>query len=262
MLALALIILLFLYMRWEYQNIKVTYLPLNHEGIKIVYAADFQYDMKSGRPESLREKTFQKAIDMIMEQGADVILLGGDYTTYSSNWEAAVPFLQQLDAPMGVFAVFGNHDSRVRSKLVQALPNIRFLENESAEIATESGTIVIYGAADLWTGTLQMPPDEVPEGSCNILLTHNPDYFERLIRYGESPFDLTLAGHLHAGQATVFGIVGIPFVLDTVTDYGEKYRYGEKKYDGNRIYITSGLGGSVFGQPLRFGARPEIVVIF
>ena len=85
------------------------------------------------------------------------------------------------------------------------------------------------------------------------------DYFEEMQNSEKEKADITLSGHIHAGQASFFGLFS-PFTR-SVTRYGEKYRYGMKNFDNHKIYITSGLGGSAFGQYLRFFARPEVVIL-
>lgn len=262
---LLLALAVFAYMLWEYQAVGIKKIHHDNEaiaGITIVYAADFQYDMDNEG--AVKTGLLQKSVDLINEQQPDLILLGGDYATYSRNASDYVPYLSQLSAPLGVFAVFGNHDYDRELLKQQLADNILFLENETATVTYNGQSILIYGLEDLWRGSpsLENLDDAAAENAAySILLSHNPDYFETLNVQGENPFDLTLSGHLHAGQVTVFGIWGWPFVVGTVSDYGEKYRYGDKVYFDSRIYITSGLGGHVFHQPLRFGAKPEIVVI-
>lgn len=251
------------YMHLEYKNIKVTHLALGAQderlqGLKIVYAVDFQYDMQNGRVEGA---TFQKAVENINAQQPDLVLLGGDYVSFSSNRQSVVPYLAQLQAPLGVYGVFGNHDAYSRDFLKKHLSNIRFLENETVSIPYNGTSLAITGVEDFWTGTPYCTEGLVEEGQYGILLTHNPDFFEMMNPLIKSRYALTLAGHIHAGQITFFGIFGVPFVLQAVTDYGEKYRYGEKYYEGNRIYISSGLGGGVENFAVRFGATPEIVVL-
>ncbi|MFV0352039.1 MAG: metallophosphoesterase [Oscillospiraceae bacterium] len=259
----AAVVLLVGYMRLEYKNIKTTNLSLQGQdaalaGIKIVYAVDFQYDMQSGR---IEDETFQKAIDKIKAEQPDLILLGGDYITNPDNRRAAIPYLAQLEAPLGVYAVFGNHDARARQFFKEELTNIHFLENETVYIAYNGTSLALTGVEDLWTGRPVCQPDAVQKGQYGILLSHNPDFFETLAPELKDQYSLTLSGHIHAGQITFFGLFGVPFVLDSVTDYGEKYRYGEKVYDGHRIYVSSGLGGGVANLAVRFFAQPEIVLI-
>jgi len=255
---------LLIYMRFEFKNITLTFLD-SHEpsikGVKIVYAVDFQYDLAGNDEQSFERETFQKAIDLILAQNPDIILLGGDYITYASNCDYAVPYLLQLQAPLGVYGVFGNHDNRAKDKFIEQLPNIRFLQNDRADIPYNGVEIAVYGVEDLWMGKPVVSFEPRKETAYSVLLTHNPDYFEQLSQAERDVFDLALAGHIHAGQITLFGVAGIPLVLGTVTDYGERYRYGEKTYFGNRIFVSSGLGGKIYRAPIRFGARPEIVVI-
>lgn len=259
---------LFFYMRWEYDNIKVRELPLEMQGkskdaeswkkLKIVFATDFQYDMRPNSPKSVRTKILEKAIETINSQHGDIILLGGDFQTFASNCEVMLPYFEKLDAPMGVYAVCGNHDADAAQMMKEKLTNINFIDNQTVVIEIDEERLEIVGAADLWTAEPKI--DNVQGEAHRILLTHNPDFFEQLPDSQANGFDLMLAGHLHAGQATLFGKRGIGPVINTVTAYGEKYRYGEKYYGGNRYYISSGLGGAVFGMPLRFFAQPEIVV--
>lgn len=257
------------YMFYEYQNIKITSLnidKLNGTGIKIIFAADFQYDM-SKKSNSTKDEVFQKSIDLINSQNADIILLGGDYQTYGINVEQASEFISQLKAPMGVYGIFGNHDGRVKDKLIDMLDGkVLFLENDAIELpikTQDNKKIVISGVGDLFTGEQKMENffDSLSHDNVNILLTHSPDYFEIMTNEQRQMFDIVLAGHVHAGQITFFGKFGVPIVLSSATMFGEKYRYGDKYYYDGRIYITSGLGGSVLKMPVRFGAQPEIVVI-
>ena len=65
-----------------------------------------------------------------------------------------------------------------------------------------------------------------------------------------SHVQLTLSGHTHAGQVSLFGLR--PTMLTAKEDYG-------LYMDGNRqLYVTSGLAGVL---AMRFGATAEIAVI-
>ena len=68
--------------------------------------------------------------------------------------------------------------------------------------------------------------------------------------------DMTLAGHTHGGQITLFGLI-----LWAEIKHPWKYGYGLKEYDGHKIYTTSGVGGGAFEMFIRFFAQPEIVVL-
>ncbi|MGB9594408.1 MAG: metallophosphoesterase, partial [Anaerolineae bacterium] len=85
-----------------------------------------------------------------------------------------------------------------------------------------------------------------------ILLSHNPDYAERLIT---RDIDLMLSGHTHGGQVTLFGL----WAAAVPSAYGQKYRGGFVRTEHTLVYVTTGVG--TITPPVRFWARPEVVLI-
>ena len=86
-----------------------------------------------------------------------------------------------------------------------------------------------------------------------ILLSHNPDYVEKLNNY---KIDLMLSGHTHGGQVTFFGL-WTPFIPSA---YGDKYRTGIINTKYTELIVSNGTGTVI--KPLRFCARPQILVIY
>jgi hypothetical protein len=86
----------------------------------------------------------------------------------------------------------------------------------------------------------------------NILLTHNPNSFDRAAALG---IDLTLAGHSHGGQLT------LSFINRGLTLVRPETRYVSGWYEkpGSQLYVSRGIGTT--GPPIRLGARPEITVL-
>ena len=82
-----------------------------------------------------------------------------------------------------------------------------------------------------------------------IVLQHNPKGWDEHIRR-DARARLTLSGHTHGGQLSVFGLRATQIAYRE--DYG-LYRKG-RQY----LYVTSGIGGLI---PFRFGISPEIAVI-
>lgn len=99
------------------------------------------------------------------------------------------------------------------------------------------------------TGQLAAPEDFA------ILLTHNPDLLATQLRLHPRTWDVSLAGHLHAGQITLFGLWA-PIVP---SEYGQRYRTGWRKEHGTLILDTNGVGEVT--APLRFFAPPEVHLI-
>jgi predicted MPP superfamily phosphohydrolase len=86
----------------------------------------------------------------------------------------------------------------------------------------------------------------------NILLSHNPNSFDRAAELG---IDLTLAGHSHGGQLT------LSFVNRGLTLVRPETPYVSGWYEkpGRQLYVNRGIGTT--GPPIRLGARPEITIL-
>jgi len=158
--------------------------------------------------------------------------------------------LKKLRAPLGVYAVLGNHDwwydgERVGNALTDA--GIPVLENRAVHV----GHIWLAGIADLWTrdpdvaGTLGQVRGEEPV----VLITHNPDIFPEV----PPRVSLTLAAHTHGGQ------VNLPLIGRVVTTSRLGYTAGEFVEQGRHLFVTTGIGTSIV--PVRLGVPPEIVIL-
>jgi predicted MPP superfamily phosphohydrolase len=171
--------------------------------------------------------------------------------------EIIAGILKDLRARFGVYAVLGNHDwgydgYRVR-KALESTGVIKVLENEVTQININGESLWLAGLVDKWTriqdvdGTLR----KIPPGQTIIALTHNPDIFPTI----PPSVSLTLAGHTHGGQ------VNLPFVgrLIVPSDYGQKYAAGLIVEQGKSLFVTTGIGTSIF--PVRFRVPPEIAIL-
>jgi len=159
--------------------------------------------------------------------------------------------LNNLRAPLGVFAVLGNHDwwydgERVGRALTQA--GITVLENHAVHLGNR---FWLGGIADYWTrnpdiaGTLGQVVGNDPV----VLITHNPDIFPEI----PERVSLTLAGHTHGGQ------VQLPVVGTLITPSERGYIGGEYVDHGRHLFVTTGIGTSIV--PVRLGVPPEIVIL-
>jgi len=189
----------------------------------------------------------------------DLVLIAGDFisekqlsTRSYSFAEIAAP-LAQLSAPLGVFAVLGNHDHWANAPEARvALTNagVRVLVNEAAR----AGPLAIGGLDDDHTGrsdfgralaAMQMA------GGVPILLSHSPDPFPGL----PEDVPLMVAGHTHCGQ------IRLPLIgpVATASRHGKRYACGRFDERGRTLVVTAGLGTSVL--PMRIGAVPDLWLI-
>ncbi|GAB4506332.1 MAG: hypothetical protein Kow00123_04700 [Anaerolineales bacterium] len=188
----------------------------------------------------------------------DIILLGGDYVHRDARYIAPVfAELARLRAPLGVFAVAGNHDhwegiDETRAAMARA--GIVNLDNRAVWITIGDDRIRIGGVGDLWEDAHDIAPtlDGVRESDFVILLSHNPDFAEQI---QTDWIDLVLSGHTHGGQVTLFGL----WAAAVPSAYGQKYRSGFVRTEQTLVYVTTGVG--TVTPPVRFSARPEVVLI-
>ena len=201
----------------------------------------------------------QRAVDLVASENPDLILLGGDYISESPRYapETASILAKLLDAaPLGGYAVIGNHDlsvSRVRIQEAFATVGIPLLRNEAAVVKWRGSDLAIAGIDETLLGDPQ-PADtiaQVPAGTPAIALWHEPEFAEQAANLGAFA---QLSGHTHGGQIRLPGIgpVGLPI-------HGKRYVIGENQVDQMRIYTSRGVG--VYRPPARFNCPPEVTLV-
>ena len=87
----------------------------------------------------------------------------------------------------------------------------------------------------------------------NILLSHNPLYFETYEKWGA---DLIFSGHIHGG------LINIPFIgglLSPERKLFPKYSGGDYNINDSKMIVSRGLGYSTIN--LRVFNNPEICVV-
>lgn len=203
-------------------------------------------------------------VDSTLDLSPDLIVIGGDIvdSRYRGDLRVLVDLVSRLEAPLGVYAVLGNHDhSRFRriEQLLEALgaAGVRTLVNDSV---TARDDLVLSGLDDLRVGR----PDIAAalgsaaalgatgaEGAPALLfVSHNPDVIPELPR---AP-DLLLAGHTHGGQ------VRLPLIGAVATSSRYGRRYLEGWVDAPMpAFVSRGLG--VTGVPFRYDCPAELAYL-
>ena len=227
-------------------------LPRGFAGLRIALMSDFHYS--SSVPLSLIERAVARA----QEAKPDLILLGGDYVSRRKKYIApCLKALGALRAPLGVFAVLGNHDHWQDAALTRThleKNGIQELRNRGVWLRRGDGRLRLGGVGDLWEDAQDI---ETALGDCRadegaIVLSHDPDFAEQL---NSARVDLLLSGHTHGGQVHV-PILGPPIVP---SDYGRKYASGLVHGPRCLVFVTNGVG--TVGPPVRFACRPEVSIL-
>lgn len=234
-------------------------IPESFNGSKVIFISDIHCD------EYFTPEKVAQLVKRINDLKPDIILIGGDNVRKDSIY--VTPFFAEigkLKSKYGVYTVLGNHDHWEGADLIQnGLKNCGFhiCDNQAYWIKEGMDSIRIGGVGDFWEDNqiLENTVDEISDNDFCILLSHNPDYMEKL---DSERVDLMLSGHTHAGQITLFGLWAPIMPSSMHPEYlqtGQKYRYGWIQKSKTRLYVTSGIG--MGGFPFRFFARPEIVEI-
>ncbi len=198
----------------------------------------------------------------------DIIVITGDYLnlSYVNDPTARAEVrqvLQQLTAPLGVYAILGSPPVDPRNttpSLFDDLPNIRLLRDEVAVLTLPDGRKLsllgldcehdLESDASAFRGLIELAPAD----SVRVLLYHSPELMPLVQQYA---IDLYLCGHTHGGQIRVPGYGAI--LTSSIT--GKQYEMGRYHENGTTLYISRGIGLEGLSAPrMRLLCPPEIIL--
>jgi predicted MPP superfamily phosphohydrolase len=206
----------------------------------------------------VKKKQMDRLVAAVNRLEGDIILLAGDIID-RANMDCIEEYragdLGRLKAPLGVWAITGNHeyiggDLAEFSRRVEA-DGIRLLMDEAELIADAFYVIGRKDRSGARRGEGRKPLEELTEGlDCGlplIVADHQPFTLEEAEASG---VDLQVSGHTHNGQ-----IWPGPLVIKGIYENG----YGLLYKGSTAVVVSSGFG--TWGPPLRIGTRAEIVLI-
>lgn len=233
-------------------------LPMELDGLRIVHLSDFHYTSERD------SAVIRAAVRATNALDPDMVVLTGDYVTvpmYGSNHSSALgampcgQILGDLHAPMGIFAVLGNHDQCDPQFIVRALESrgITVLRNYALHVEHAGARLWVAGVDDVLMGkpNLDEALRTIPRGEATILLAHEPDFADTVRSY---PVDLQLSGHSHGGQIRL-PLSGAPYL----PPLARKYPTGLRHLGPLSLYTNRGLG--TVELPVRFDCPPEVTLL-
>ena len=242
------------------QKIPLPRLPQAFEGFRIAQLSDIHIGP------FMPEEQIRKYAGMVNALKPDLTVLTGDFVTFDFKTQyAVVDALSGLKAPFGIFGCLGNHDawSGVEDSISALFRRrgVRILRGEAVAIRIGGQSINLIGT-DFQSSRRFGPSAPVANllgniaplidrERVNILLSHNPDTFDRAAELG---VDLSMAGHTHGGQAALEFISPEIAPSRLVTPYVA----GWFRKPGSQLYVNRGIG--TIGVPIRIGAPPEITI--
>ena len=229
--------------------------PRGLDGLTIGHLSDIH------RGPYIDEAFIGRAARMLLAMSPQLIVLTGDYVHRDGSPASAARALSALSAPLGIYAVLGNHDhwsgaaavERAFQSAFNGLP-FEWLHNRSRAIKVNGTPLHIVGVDDAWAGSMDLRRalTGVPRGEPSLLLVHEPDVADQASAM--HPFILQLSGHTHGGQ------VRIPVLGAPVLPYlGHKYPIGLSQAAGMFVYTSRGVGMAT--PPVRFHCPPEVALV-
>jgi uncharacterized protein len=262
-------------------EIPLTNLPAELDGITIAQLSDIH--MSGYMPRS----QVRRAIDMANDLGADLAVVTGDFITSAGDpLEECIEEIRRLSAPLGVYGCNGNHeiyaDAEDRAQESFAQSGMKLLRHQNALISYRGAQLNLIGVdyqrerapGGRRISTLAGVEPLVRKDLPNILLSHNPNSFNRAAELG---IELSLAGHTHGGQIQVeildhrlsparfitdyvAGLYMRPLFTPAKTVASQKFLHATTLHGPHAaIYVNRGLG--TVGAPVRLGVPPEISLL-
>lgn len=191
------------------------------------------------------------AVDRLMAERPDLIVLGGDYVTWGDRKYVgpSAEALGALSAPHGVFGVLGNHDDDHDMASELAARDVRVLKDARTRLTINHEPLELAGIR-FWTKKASEIAAVLRGASGTVvLLAHDP---RRLAEAAALKVPLVLSGHTHGGQIVLPGLGAIAARKFPVVA-------GRATRDSTTMFVSRGLG-TVY-VPVRMNCPPEVAVL-
>jgi len=203
------------------------------------------------RSQTVSHEMVTAAVDMLMAEQPDLILLGGDYVSWRDPRyvQPAADALGRLSAPHGVIAILGNHDDEREMPAALAAKGFTVLKDARTRLAVR-GEVMDVAGVRFWTYKVgdiaHVLRGAVPH---TILLAHTP---KRLFEAQQLAVPAVVSGHTHGGQIVLPGIGAVAAREFPVIA-------GVEQRQGTTIFVSRGVG-TVY-VPIRVNCPPEVAVL-
>ncbi len=233
----------------EEYGVAIRGLPAEFNGLRVAAIGDTHIGSLIG------ERWLSARVNRIMALRPDIIFLLGDIVEgHGANYDLVLPQIKRVSAPLGVFAILGNHEFHGKMNPGEGLfekTGIKVLRDQGVEV----GGILTVAGVDysrarrgekkdydhLFQVLKERPPGPV------IMLSHSPSDIEKAADAG---VDLMLCGHTHGGQIWPFDY------LVRISSPMVEGRYNVK---GMPVIVSRGAG--TWGPRMRLWSPGEILLL-
>jgi uncharacterized protein len=255
----------------EEQSLYFDNLPQQLDSFKIVQISDIHLGSFKNDPSVLREMV--RKIEILQP---DLLLFTGDIVNnFGEEMNGFEPYLAQLSARYGKYAIQGNHDYgdyyewpdsvSKRNNLNQiehglANAGFKLLLNQWDKIMVKDTSFALIGVEN-WGqrpfpqyANLNAAMNGIPSNLFKILMTHDPAHWDAIV-VPQTDIPLTLSGHTHGGQLGI-KMAGIEF---SPIYFVQKHWGGLYESDNQYLYVNRGIG--TIGFLGRIEMKPEITLL-
>jgi len=239
-----------LQIRTEQVVLPTAKLPAGVERVRIALITDLHVGL------IVRDGRVSRVVEAIRRAAPDMLVATGDIVDgHVSDFDGVSEMLRGLKPPLGMFAVYGNHEYYVgfgQATSFLQRSGFQLLRADQQEVGEFLTLVGVDDPAAGQRGEFR-PEDEsrllaaVPSNRFVLLLKHRPVVADA----SRGRFDLQLSGHVHKGQV-------FPFNLLTWLHF--PVRAGLTRLaEGGRLYVSRGSG--TWGPPIRVLSPPEVTII-
>ena len=220
-------------------------LPGALDGLRIGFLTDIHHSR------AVPAGDVTRAVELLMAQRPDLIVLGGDYVTFGDRRFVGpvAELLAPLQAPHGVFAILGNHDDDNDMPGALLRHRIEVLKDSRTRLNVRGEPLELAGVR-FWTRRLEEIARVLRKATDTvILLAHDP---RRLTEAATLKVPAVLSGHTHGGQVVLPGVGAVA-----------RRRFPVLAGLGSRgdtsIFVSRGIG-TVY-VPVRINCPPEVAIV-
>lgn len=223
----------------------VSGLPPALDGLRIGFLTDIHHSR------TVPADDVTHAVQLVMAQRPDLIVLGGDYVTFGDRAFVGpvAELLAPLEAPHGIFAILGNHDDDRDMPAALTAQRIQVLKDARTRIDVRGEPLELAGIR-FWTRRVEDVARVLRNAKDTaILLAHDP---RRLTEAAALNVPAVLSGHTHGGQVVLPGVGAVARRRFPVLS-------GLGSRENTSIFVSRGIG-TVY-VPVRINCPPEVAVV-